>query len=173
MAQRDDVLALGVELRQQYSGFVSLRAAIGKKRFLQPPGSNLRQLLRQANLRLVGIKRREMLHLVGLLIDRLRYFLVAMPDAHREDAAEEIQELLAVGIVNILIFGMIDDQRFVVIGCHAREQIFFLLLEDFVFVHTFPHPLTFIPALTRGIFFIRRGFQTTSVRTTYRPPYCK
>src|SRR6266542_2704292 len=115
MAQRDDVLSLGVDLRQQYSGFVSLRAAIGKKRFLQPPGSNFRQLLRQANLRLVGVKRREMLHLVGLLIDRFGDFLVTMPDAYCKNAPEKIQELLAVGIVNILIFGMIDDQRFVVI----------------------------------------------------------
>src|SRR6266540_6369947 len=115
MAQRDDVLALGVELRQQYSGFVSLRAAIGKKRFLQPPGSNLRQLLRQANLRLVGVKRREMLHLVGLLIDGFGDFLVTMSDAYRKNAAEKIQKLFTFCIVDILIFSVIDDQRFVVI----------------------------------------------------------
>jgi hypothetical protein len=30
---------------------------------------------------------------------------------------------------------MVNDQRFVVIGCDAREKILFLLFDDFFFVH--------------------------------------
>ena len=32
----------------------------------------------------------------------------------------------------------IDDQRFVVIGRHARKKILLLLIDDFFFVHVFP-----------------------------------
>jgi hypothetical protein len=38
----------------------------------------------------------------------------------------------------MMIFGPIDDQRLVVIGGHAGEQIFFLLVDDIFFVHGVP-----------------------------------
>ena len=122
MAQGDDVLALGVDLRQQHRRLVGLRAAVGEKRFFQPPRRDLRQLFRQAHLRLVGVERRHVLHFVGLLVDRLGYFVVAMADADREDAAEKVQILLAVGVVDVLILGMIDDQRLVVISRDAARK---------------------------------------------------
>ena len=92
MAQRDYVLALGVDLRQQHGRFVGLRAAVGEERLFQSTRRDLRQLLRQTHLRLVGVERRHMLNLMGLLVDRLGYFVVAMADADSQNTAEEIQE---------------------------------------------------------------------------------
>jgi hypothetical protein len=62
-----------------------------------------------------------MLDLVRLFVDRLGYFLVAMADADGEYAAEEIKELLAVGIVNEMVFGVIDNQRLIIVGGDARK----------------------------------------------------
>ncbi len=79
-----------------------------------------------------------MLDFVGLLVDRLGDFVIAVADADRENAAEEVEELLAVGVVDVLVLGVVDDQRFVVIGRHARKKILLLLIDDFFFVHVFP-----------------------------------
>src|SRR4029453_5704202 len=103
-------------------GLIGLGAAAGEKRFLQPPWRDLRQFLRQAHLWPIRVECRHMLHFVGLLIDRFGYLVVAVADADRENTAEEIEKLLAVGIVDVLIFGVIDYQRLVVIGRDAREK---------------------------------------------------
>src|SRR5581483_2912010 len=112
-----------------------LRAAVGEKRFFQPSRRDLRQLLRQPHLRLVGVKRRDVLELVSLLVDGAGYFFVAMANADRENAAEKIQEFLAVGVVDVLILGMIDHQRLVVISRDAGEKVLLLLFDDFFLVH--------------------------------------
>jgi hypothetical protein len=127
-----------VDLRQQHRGFVCFGAAVGEKRFLQPSRRNLRELLRQPHLRLVGVKRRHVLHLVGLFVDRGSHLFVAMADADRKNPAEKVQILIAVGVVNVLILGVIDNQRLVIVGRHAREQVLLLLLDDFFLVHVFP-----------------------------------
>jgi hypothetical protein len=57
-----------------------------------------------------------MLELMGLRIDRLSHLLVAMPHAHGQNAAEKIQELLAIGIIDLLVLGMVDDQGLVVVS---------------------------------------------------------
>ena len=62
-----------------------------------------------------------MLDLVGLRVDRLGHFVVAMADTDREDAAEEIQIFFAVGIEHRMILGVVDDQRLVVVGRDAGE----------------------------------------------------
>ena len=48
-------------------------------------------------------------------------FSIAMADADGQDAAEEIQEFLAVGVIDILILGMIDDQRLVIVSRDAAK----------------------------------------------------
>ncbi len=58
---------------------------------------------------------------MSLLVDRFGYFFVAMADADGENAAEEIQELFAVGIIDKMILGVIDDQRLVVISRDTGE----------------------------------------------------
>ena len=59
-----------------------------------------------------------------------------MADAYGENAAKEIQEFFAVGIVDVMIFGMIDHQRLVIISGDTRKKIFFLFVDDFLFVHS-------------------------------------
>ena len=70
MAQRNHVLALGVDLRQQNRGLVGFGAAVGKERFLQSARRDLGQLLSQIDLRLIGVERRHMLEFTILLVDR-------------------------------------------------------------------------------------------------------
>ena len=135
MTQGDDVLALGVNLRQQHRGLVGLGAAVGEERFFQPPRRDLRELFRQPHLRLIGVERRHVLHLMGLLVNGAGDFVVAVADADRENAAEEIQILLALNVIDVLILRMFDHQRLVIVRRHAREQILLLLLENFFFVH--------------------------------------
>ena len=62
-----------------------------------------------------------MLDLVSLRVDRLGHLVVAMTDADRENAAEEIQILFAVGIEHRVILGVVDDQGFVVVSRDAGE----------------------------------------------------
>jgi hypothetical protein len=62
---------------------------------------------------------------MGLRIDRLSHLLVAMAHAHGQNAAEKIQKLLAVAVIDVLISGMIDDQRLIVVSRHAGKEIFF------------------------------------------------
>ena len=50
-----------------------------------------------------------------------------MADANGENAAKEIQKFFAVRIVDIMVFGMIDDQRLVVISGDTRKRYFFCL----------------------------------------------
>jgi len=71
---------------------------------------------------------------VGLLLDGLGDLLVAMADADGENAAEEIEIFLAVDIVNVVVFGVIHHQRLVVISGHTGEEIFPMLVNDFLFV---------------------------------------
>src|SRR3990172_4072914 len=91
VAQRNDILAFGMELSEQDRGLVRLCAAIGEKGFLQLSWRNVSQFLCQADVGLVRIEGGEMLELVGLLLDCLCNLLVAMADADRDDAAEEIE----------------------------------------------------------------------------------
>jgi hypothetical protein len=135
VTQRDDILALRMDLREQHRGFVGFRAAVGEKRFLQSSGGDLGEFLRQPNLRLVGVKRRHMLQLVGLVVDGLDDFVIAMTDTDRQDTAEEIQELVSFGVVDIVVLGVVHDQRLVVIRGYAREEILFLFVDDFLLFH--------------------------------------
>src|SRR5207253_8259007 len=112
-----------------------LRAAIGKKRFFQSTGCDLRQFLSQLNLRLVGVERRDMLELICLVVNRLSYFFVAVTDADRENATKKIQEFFSLGVINVIALRMIDDQRLFVVRRDARKKVFFLFFNDLVFVH--------------------------------------
>src|ERR687898_2062310 len=71
---------------------------------------------------------------MGLFIDGFGHLFVTMTDPDGENTAEEIQEFFAVGIIDVVIFGMIDHQRLVIIGGDTRKKILFLFVEDFLFV---------------------------------------
>ena len=74
---------------------------------------------------------------MALFIDRFGDPFVTMADANGENAAKKIQEFFAVGILNVVIFGVIHHQGLVVIGGDTGKKIFFLFVEDFLFVHSF------------------------------------
>ena len=81
---------------------------------------------------------------MGLFIDGFGDPVVTMPDANGENAAKEIQEFFAVGIINVVIFGVIDHQGLIIIGGDARKKIFFLLVDDLLFVQ-FVTPAPIVP----------------------------
>ena len=73
--------------------------------------------------------------IIDLLMYRLIYFLVAVTDAHGEDAAEEIQVLVAVGVPNELVLCAGQHQRIFVVVEYCGEQILLVGKNDFVFGH--------------------------------------
>jgi hypothetical protein len=58
-----------------------------------------------------------------------------MAHAYGDDAAEEIEVLVAVGIPHVLILGARDYERFFVEVEDAREEEFLVRENDFVFSH--------------------------------------
>ncbi len=73
-----------------------------------PPGVMLRELLGKRHLRLVREHGGDVLQLVDLRVNLGVHLVVAMADADGDDAAEEIQILVAVGIPDVLIFGVVE-----------------------------------------------------------------
>ncbi len=65
------------------------------------------------------------------------HLIVAVADAHRDDAAEEIQILIAIGVPDVLVFGPRHYQRLFVVMKNRGEQEFFVGEYDFVFGHSF------------------------------------
>jgi len=136
MAQRDNFAAAGVTARGQDSGLVSFRAAVGEERFGQPPARRERcDLLCERRLRLGGEHRGDMLQRIHLAVDRGVHPLVAMAHADRQNAAEKIQIFAAVRIVNELVLGARDHQRFAVVMKDRRIQELLAGEENFVFRH--------------------------------------
>jgi hypothetical protein len=72
---------------------------------------------------------------IDLFVDLGIHLIVAMADAHGDDAAEEIEVLVAVGIPHVLILGARYDERFLVEVEDAREEEFLVRENDFVFSH--------------------------------------
>ena len=135
VAQSDHILALGVKLRDQNRRLVRLGAAVGEETFLEPSRRNLSQLFGQPNMRLVRIESGDMLKLAGLFLDSFRDLFVAVTDANRHDAAKEIEILLALDIVDIAPFGMVNDQRLFVIVGYDGKKVLLVLFDDFLLFH--------------------------------------
>ena len=66
-----------------------------------------------------------------LFVDRPRYFFIAVADADRHDATEEIQILVAVGVPDELVLGFGHHQRFRKVVENAREDVFLVRENDF------------------------------------------
>ena len=112
VAQRDDFVRAGVAARGQNGGFIGFGAAVGEEALGQLAArSDAGDALGQRGLRLIGEHGRDVLQLVDLLVNLSIHRLVAMADADGDDAAEEIQILIAVGVPDELILGVRDDQR--------------------------------------------------------------
>jgi hypothetical protein len=54
--------------------------------------------------------------------------------ADGDDAAEKVQVLIAVGVPNVLVLGVGDDQRLLVVMKDARKQVLALSEKDLLFV---------------------------------------
>jgi len=91
--------------------------------------------LRKRGLWFIGEDGGDMLQPVDLGVQLTIYFLVAVPDADGDDAAEKIQVLIAVGIPDILVLGVRDDQRFFVVMKDGREKMVPVGEKDFFFGH--------------------------------------
>ena len=76
-----------------------------------------------------------MLQLIELFVNFAVHLVVTMSDAHRNDPAEKIQILFAVGIPKILILGARDHQRRLEIMKNRGEQKLALRKQDLVFRH--------------------------------------
>ena len=135
VAQREDVLALGMKLSEKNGSLVGLGAAVGKKRLLQFSRRHGGELFCEADVRFGGVERGNVLEPSGLLLDRAGDFVVAVPDADSDDAAEEIEILLAVKIVNVTAFRVVDDQRLVIVVGDAGKKVLPVLIKNFLFFH--------------------------------------
>src|SRR5262249_60478856 len=74
----------------------------------------------------------------ALLRQGLIHLLVKMAPAKSKNPAEKIQIFFSLRVINIVVLRMVYDQRFVIVCRDTREEIFFLLFNDFVFVHKLP-----------------------------------
>ena len=113
--------------------FASVPLLVKKDLVSLPPGVMLGDLLRQRGLRLVGENGGDVLQRVHLPMDLRVDLIVAVADANRNDAAEEIEVLVAVRVPDILILGARDDERLVEVVEDRGEEEFLVGQDDFFF----------------------------------------
>ena len=136
VAQRHDFGRSGVAAGGENRGFVGFGAAVGEERFGELAGGrDLGQFLRERGLRLIGEDGGYVLQLVDLRVQLLVHLFVAVADADGDDAAEEIQILIAVRVPHVLIFGVRDHQRFFVVVEDGGEEMVAVGEQDVFFGH--------------------------------------
>ena len=136
VTQRDDFRRPRVTARGQDGRLIRLGAAVCKEGFAQPAaGRDLGDAFGQCGLGLGSEDRGDVLQSVDLLVNPGIHFLVAMSDANGENAAEKVQILVAVSVVNILVFGARNHQRFLVVVEDGGEQKFLVCEKDLFFCH--------------------------------------
>ena len=124
--QGDDVGMAGGVPGEQDRRFVGLCAGRREEALAERAGRQFRHLLGQSGLRLVDVKRGRMLQCLVLVDDRPVHGFVAMPDAHREDAAEEVEVLSAGGVGEIHAPAADHREGVLVVGADAGEQVLLL-----------------------------------------------
>ena len=136
VAQRHDLGVAGVAARGRMAvSFASVPELVKKDLVSSPPGVMRGDLLRERRLRLIGEDGGDVLERVELLVDFGVHLLVAVADAHGDDAAEEVEILVAVGVPDVLVLGAVDDQRLFVIVEDGGEEEFLIGKNDLVFGH--------------------------------------
>ena len=82
-----------------------------------------------------GEYRRYVLQRIHLRVELRVDAVVAVADADRHDAAEEIEILVAVGVPDVLVLGARDHQRLLVIVKDRGKQKLPIGQDDFVLGH--------------------------------------
>jgi hypothetical protein len=72
---------------------------------------------------------------VDLLVDGRVHAIVAMAHADGKNAAEEIEILVAIGVIHELVFGARDHQRLLVVMEDRRKKELLAREDNFVFSH--------------------------------------
>src|SRR5271165_1857668 len=76
-----------------------------------------------------------MLQPVELRMDLLIHTLIAVADTYCDYASEEIQVLVAIGVPDVLIFGVRNHERRLVVVKNGREQVLAIGKNHFFFGH--------------------------------------
>ncbi len=119
--QYDDLLLARVDLRQHDRGLIGFGPARREEAFLQLARRDLRQPFRDADLFPSGIDARGVHEPRNLILDALHEVGMRMPDAGRENAAEEIEVLAAVQVLHLRAVRLGDDDGLGVVVGDARE----------------------------------------------------
>src|ERR1039458_2424724 len=98
MPQSDHVVTWSGNPCEHDRRFVGFGARRSEKALLQLSWSNLREVFRQSNDGFVGKKRRGVLELIELGFYLRSYLGIAMSDADRNDAAEEVEIFIALDV---------------------------------------------------------------------------
>ena len=134
MAQCDDFKVSSVHARNLNRRLVRLGAAVREIRFLERAGSNLRQLFRQRNHRLIRKACGNVLQPVDLCLRTGDDARIAMTYADGDDPAEEIKVPFAIYIPHVLHERVIHGNGIGVVRGNRRKNEFLLFLIDFVVV---------------------------------------
>ena len=81
---------------------------------------------------LIGIERGSVLQAVHLRGDFAGDFGIAVADGNGEDAAEEVEVLVAVEVPEVLHLAAVGDQRLLEVVGDRGPEIFLVLGDDFV-----------------------------------------
>jgi hypothetical protein len=130
VAKGDDFEVAGVHASGLDGGLVGFGTAVGEERFFQRAGRDLGQLFGERHHGLVGEASRDVLHLVDLGLGLFRDAGIAMADADGNDAAKEIEILLAFHVPDMLHGGVVHGDGIGVVVGDGWEDEFLLLAID-------------------------------------------
>jgi hypothetical protein len=135
VAQGHDLGALRVQAGGQDGRLDGLGAAVGEEGLGRPLArEERRQLLGQLDDGDGGEERRHVLQRARLALDGAHHPRVAVAEGDGDDAAEEVEVLLAVGVEEPLALAPHEGQRLLVIGRDAEEELT-VLVDDLRAVH--------------------------------------
>ncbi len=139
VAESDDFAIAGVAARGEDGRFVGLGPAVGEEGFGKfSIGRETGDLFCQGSLRFVGEESGDMLQRVDLTMDCSVHLIVAVADADGDDAAEEIEVLVAVSVPHVLVLGAGDDQGLLEKMENGGEEEFLVGEDHFLFSQCWP-----------------------------------
>src|SRR6185437_8033220 len=126
MAKRDNLRVSRVAARCEDGRLIGFRAAVGEEALGELAAwGEACDLLSERGLRLIGEQGGDVLQGIELLVKFGVHFVVAVADAHCDDAAEKIEVLVSIGIPDILVFRMRNHERLLIVmkNCGKEELL--------------------------------------------------